>query len=391
MKALIVGAGNIGLGFLGHLLWKSGQFSIVFIETREDRVSVLNQEKSYAVVTVSNDGFKEEIVKPVRAILSTNKDSVVDAVVDADLILTAVGKQNLVHIAPYLSLGLVERLRRRPRTEMHVIVIACENVYDNTKYLENLILGHLPEKTRSLITDLVSFPCCMVDRIVPTAPKEIADRYSLAVAVEDFYQFVVDGAALKAPFSALEGVEISNNLSAKLEQKLFTLNMLHGIIGYWGHLAGCEFIHEAISDKRIMDLARGALAEVNEIISKRHSVISICEQNYYGENILRRFQNHNLKDPIKRVALQPIRKLGGDERLVKPAKLIIDDGRIPSNIATGIAAALHYKEENDSQSLELVNLIQQKGVEFTLQSVAGLISEHPLAKLLKADYLFKSL
>lgn len=391
MKALVIGAGNIGLGFLGYLLWKNGNFSITFLEAQKERVEVLNRERVYTVVTVADEGLKEETVGPVNAILSTEENSIVDAIVGADLILTAVGKQNLAYIAPHIATGLSERLRRRPRAEMHMIVIACENVYDNTRYLEELIFGHLSEDRQSQIRDLISFPCCMIDRIVPTTPKEIVEKYPLAVAVEDFFQFVVDGTALKTRFPTLCGVEISNDLPAKLEQKLFTLNMLHGVVGYWGHLAGYEFVHEAINNDHIMDLANGALAEVGTTIVKRHPTISAEEQFAYGEKIVRRFQNKNLKDPIKRVVLQPIRKLAGDERLVKPAKFILDDGRIPSHLATGIAAALHYREENDKQSVELANLVQQQGIELTLQKVAGLSSEHPLAQLLKADYLLSSL
>lgn len=391
MKALIVGAGNIGLGFLGYLLWKSGEFTITFLENRDDRVKVLNQEHAYTVLTVSNDGFREEVVDSVNAISSAEKDLVINAIVEVDLILTAVGKPNLMHIAPTLAAGLSERLRKRPRAEMHVIVIACENVYDNTKYLEELVLGELPIETRSIVTDLVSFPCCMVDRIVPTTPKEISDKYPLAVAVEDFFQFVVDGTALKAPFPALPGIEISTNLRAKLEQKLFTLNMLHGIVGYWGHLTGYEFVHEAVNDRRIADLAYEALREVGGMIARRHPAIGADEQRLYGKKIIKRFQNQNLRDPIKRVALQPMRKLGGDERLVRPAKYILEDDSIPASIATGIAAALHYRDETDSQSVELSKLIKQYGLELSLQKVAGLPLNHPLTKLLKSDYLFRAL
>ena len=62
MKALIVGAGNIGLGFLGHLLWKSGQFSVSFMETRADRVDVLNREHGFLdALNVDSDALNDEL------------------------------------------------------------------------------------------------------------------------------------------------------------------------------------------------------------------------------------------------------------------------------------------------------------------------------------------
>ncbi len=391
MNALVIGAGNIGLGFLGYLLWKSGQYSITFLETSLDRVAVLNKERAYTVLTVSNSGLTEEMVCPVKAISSLDRNEIIDAVVDADLILTAVGKQNLVHIALSLGAGLCERIKKRPRAELHLTLIACENVYDNTRYLEKLIFENVPKKYSKIMRDTMSFPCCMVDRIVPLIPKEIAQKYPLVVAVEDFFQFVVDGMALKASFPHIDGIEISSHLSAQLEQKLFTLNMLHGIVGYWGHLVGYEYVHEAMIDKTISALARGALREVGEVIVQRYPSIGIESQLLYGEKIMKRFQNHNLKDHIRRVALQPIRKLGGDERLVKPARLIFDSGRVPAHLATGIAAAFRYQESTDLQSLELAREISAHGIESTLQSVAGLSPKDPLFHLLKADYLLASL
>lgn len=390
-KALIIGAGNIGLGFLGHLLWKSGQFSVTFVETRPDRVATLNKEGAYTVVTVSNEGLREEIVGPVNAVAADDETAVTKAVVETDLVLTAVGKSNLASIATHLARGLGERLRRRPRAEMHLIVVACENVYDNTRELEALILAQLPEDRRNAVRDLISFPRCMVDRIVPTTPPEIARKYPLAVAVEDFFQFVIDGKDLKAPFPELEGVEISEDLPAKLEQKLFTLNMLHAIVSYWGHLAGYEFVHEAADDPRIADLARGALAEVRQTLVERHPTITSSDQTAYGAKIMERFRNRHLKDPIVRVAFQPIRKLGGDERLVKPALFTLASGRIPAHLATGIAAALRYRDDADPQSLELANAIRLYGVELTIKKVANLPPGHPLAQLLKADYLLSAL
>ncbi|MCL1855982.1 MAG: mannitol dehydrogenase, partial [Clostridia bacterium] len=44
MKAVVYGAGNIGRGFIGHLLYESG-FYTTFIEVNKAVVRKINQEK----------------------------------------------------------------------------------------------------------------------------------------------------------------------------------------------------------------------------------------------------------------------------------------------------------------------------------------------------------
>ncbi|MBI2048854.1 MAG: mannitol-1-phosphate 5-dehydrogenase [Candidatus Liptonbacteria bacterium] len=389
MRALVIGAGNIGLGFLGYLLWKSGLYEITFIEAQPERVKLLNDMREYVVVTVGSAGSREEVIGPVNAISALDSDAVMSAVVDADLVLTAVGKPNLIRVAPLLGEGLVQRLQLRPRSEMHLVVVACENVYDNTRYLEGLILEALPEEQRSSIHNLVSFPSCMVDRIVPSSTRDT--RHPLVVTVEEYFQFVVDGTALKGAFPAVPGIEISTSLPAKLEQKLFTLNMLHGIVGYWGTIAGYQFVHEAIGDSRVVELARGSLREVSQVLCSRHPSIDAASQEKYGETIIDRFRNPHLRDPLLRVTSQPIRKLGVEERLIKPARLALEQDLIPSHLATGIAAAFRYSNGEDAEAVRLSGRIRDEGIDRTIQNVAGLDQAHPLTQLIKADFLLSSL
>ncbi|HEY4514738.1 MAG TPA: saccharopine dehydrogenase NADP-binding domain-containing protein [Candidatus Paceibacterota bacterium] len=124
MKGLIFGAGNIGRGFLGLLLNHAG-FEVSFIDTDESKIDAINTEGEYPVMIVSAGGVSEQVVRGVRAIQATNMESVEQAIVGADLVLTAVGKTALKYVAPTLARGLLLRLRERPRDLIHVAVVAC--------------------------------------------------------------------------------------------------------------------------------------------------------------------------------------------------------------------------------------------------------------------------
>ncbi len=389
MNGLIFGAGNIGRGFLGLLLAKAG-YTVTFVDVDQVKVAALNTQREYPVYVVSEGGIAAEVARGVQALQARDTTAIVEAVVNADIVLTAVGKDALAYLAPSLAQGLQERIRRRPRSEAHVIVVACENVQDNTAFLREMVLKQVPVENRIRIDSAISFPNCVVDRIVPnTVPSR--DQNPIAVAVEDYFQLAVDGKALKAPFPNIAGVEVSDNLDATLEQKLCTLNMAHAIVGYYGYLKGYQFVHEAVVDTEIGDLLHGALDEVGVTIASRHQSIGLDAQKSYATKVVKRFRNPFLRDEIVRVARQPQRKLGADDRLVKPAVLTWAQGRIPAFLASGITAALHYDYDGDEQAKSLVGQIRERGIERVLHEVSGLSPESEVARLVKSDFLLRAL
>lgn len=389
MKGLVFGAGNIGRGFIGLLLANSG-FEITFVDVDPAKVSAIQAERGYPVFVVSESGIQEEVVRNAAAILAANTDDIERAVVEADIVLTAVGKDALKYLAPALARGLARRMKERPRDEMHVAVVACENVQDNTKFLLDLVLQHVADEVTPRLTDTISFPNCVVDRIVPNTLPKASDSV-LAVAVEEYFQLAIDGESLRGPFPDIAGIDISSNLSATLEQKLCTLNMAHAIVGYFGYLRGHQFVHEAVADGDISELLLGALSEVSATIAQRHACIPLGEQQEYAKKVVARFRNPHLRDEIVRVARQPRRKLGPEDRLIKPMILSAEQGSLPAFLAGGVTAALHYDYGADTEAQGLAASIRERGIERVLQEVSGISPQSDMGRLIKADFLLRAL
>src|SRR5260370_32302187 len=141
-KALIFGAGNIGRGFLGVLLRQSG-YSVTFVDVDRGRVDLINQYGEYPVFVCSKTRVTEQMVIDVSALHFSDTEGLTTAVCESDVILTAVGKSALQHVALPIAVGIVERNKRRPGHETHIVVIACENVHDNTAYLAGFVKSAL--------------------------------------------------------------------------------------------------------------------------------------------------------------------------------------------------------------------------------------------------------
>jgi len=78
----------------------------------------------------------------------------------------------------------------------------------------------------------------MMDRIVP--PKAASSSDPLAVTVETFSKWIIDQTQFKGQPPAITGVELTDNLMAFADRKLFTLNTGHAITAYLGQHAGVQ-------------------------------------------------------------------------------------------------------------------------------------------------------
>ncbi|ATF90614.1 mannitol-1-phosphate 5-dehydrogenase [Cedecea neteri] len=364
MKALHFGAGNIGRGFIGKLLADAG-LQLTFADVNQVVLDALNARHSYQVHVV---GEQQQIdtVSNVNAVSSIG-DDVVALIAQVDLVTTAVGPVVLERIAPTLAKGL--ELRRANGNDTPLNIIACENMVRGTSQLKEHVKKALSAEAWAWVEQHVGFVDSAVDRIVP--PSESATNDPLEVTVETFSEWIVDKTQFKGELPNIPGMELTDNLMAFVERKLFTLNTGHAITAYLGQLAGHQTIRDAILDEKVRAVVKGAMEESGAVLIKRYG-FEVDKHAAYIKKILGRFENPYLKDDVERVGRQPLRKLSAGDRLVKPLLGTIEYGLPHVNLIKGIAAAMHYHSEQDPQAQELKQLLADKGLQAALAEVSGL-------------------
>ena len=87
---------------------------------------------------------------------------------------------------------------------------------------------------------------------------------------------------------------------------------------------------------------------------------------------LAKLQSKEIVDFISRNARDPIRKLGPEDRLVGPSLIALKYGIIPEGLATAIAAAIFYENDQDSSAVTLKEIRKVKGVDYILDSICML-------------------
>ncbi|MGG5254684.1 mannitol-1-phosphate 5-dehydrogenase [Neobacillus sp. SM06] len=378
MLAVHFGAGNIGRGFIGNLLYHSG-YETCFIDVNSEIVDLLNERKEYRVV-LADPTQQEIVIKNVRAINSkTNPEQVIEAIAKADLLTTAIGPTILPLVSGLIAAGL----RRRIETsEKPLTIIACENMIGGTSLLKEKVYDKLNEEEKALFDQRFGFPDAAVDRIVPNQANE--DK--LMVKVEPFYEWVVEETKLTGEKPDIKGITFVPELVPYIERKLFTVNTGHALAAYFGYYYDIETINQAMDQSEIRELVEGALTESGEFLVKKYGFDQETHTNYI-KKIIKRFSNPYISDEVTRVGRSPIRKLGPNDRLVSPARQYSDlIGKEPVHLEKGIAAALLYDFTGDEEAVQIQKTIHEQGIEAAVQEYTKIDPTMPLFKGILEQY-----
>ena len=358
MKALHFGGGNIGRGFIGKILAEAG-YEVVFADINMTVIDRLNQDHGYTVHVVGEGVDQKETVKNVRGINSGDEAAVTAEISDATLVTTAVGPPVLEILAPLLARSLAARYRAGGAP---LNIIACENMVRGSSFLKEKVLAAAGDDA-ALIDANTGFVDCAVDRIVP--PVRGGDADPLAVTVEVFSEWIVDSTQFKGAVPAIAGMIATDKLMAFIERKLFTLNTGHTALAYFGQLAGKKTVGEAMQDDAVRQAAEAVMKESGAVLIRRYAFDPAAHRAYI-DRILKRFANPYLHDDIDRVARQPLRKLGAQERFIKPLNGMLEYDLPHDATVRAIAATLHYHNPDDPQAVEMQYYRQAHGIAATL-------------------------
>lgn len=373
-KAVHFGAGNIGRGFIGALFSQSG-YNVVFVDIADQIINQLNEEKEYNV-KLATDEQETLNIQNVSGLNNLNQENeVIEAIKEAAFLTTAIGPNILPRIAPLIAKGLAARVAAN---DERLYVIACENQISATDLLKGYTMEHLDEVAKVKVLANVAFLNSAVDRIVPIQNNQ----GSLEVLVEPYHEWVVE---TTEEIPHIEGMKIVPELAPFIERKLFTVNTGHAVIAYFGYLANKETIDQTLADEDIYNQVKATLRETGAYLINQYH-LDPEEHQKYIDKIISRFQNAHLNDSVTRVGRSPIRKLGPEDRLVRPALQAQKAGLAYTNLAKAIAAALHFDYKKDEEAVKLQTMIQERGLPYVLQEVCELEESSELAQEIIIHY-----
>ncbi|MGV1007876.1 MAG: mannitol dehydrogenase family protein [Dermatophilaceae bacterium] len=249
---------------------------------------------------------------------------------------------------------LVRGLQRRFRgCQAPITVLTCDNLTSNGTVLHRLVLDFtqaLPsaeaEPLAAWLDANVTFPCSMVDRIVPatTAPDRERAAAMLGlideglVVAEPFSQWVIeDRFAAARPAWENVGAQLTADVAPYELMKLRILNGSHSTLAYHGALSGYATIAETVADDALLDIARRLIREdvIPGLVAPDGTDLTA-----YGDTVLHRYENPALTHRTVQIAMDGSQKL--PLRLLGTIRTAVEQGRTTPYAARGVAAWMAY-------------------------------------------------
>jgi len=208
--------------------------------------------------------------------------------------------------------------------------------------------------------------------MVPVMTDDMREGNILRVWVEPFEELPVDRAAFVGEIPDLNGLVSYSPFGYYIKRKLFIHNMGHAMCAYLGWPKGCAYIYECVADTDIRAQAHAAMREAATALHSEYDISLEELLDRYIEDLLTRFGNRALGDTVTRVGLDPLRKLGSNDRLTGAALYCTRQSVVPYNIVKGIVAGLRYDNPADEAAMEMQSSINSEGIREFLERHCGL-------------------
>ncbi|WP_078044301.1 mannitol dehydrogenase family protein [Cellvibrio sp. PSBB023] len=285
-------------------------------------------------LTITEKGYCHD---PATGNLNLNHPDIIHDLQNLDKPVSAIG---------FLVAALQQRFNNNQKA---FTLLSCDNLPNNGEVLEKVV-SQFAEKVSPEFAQWIkanaTFPCTMIDRIVPATTdddrRDIEARLGLRdegmVVCEPFSQWVVeDKFADGRPEWDKVGVLLVEDVRVFEKIKLRLLNGAHSTMAYTGYLSGFDYISEVMEQPAFVNLVKTYMArEAGETVTAPAGF----DIEAYKQQLRDRFSNKALKHRTWQIAMDGSQKL--PQRLLETLReQLAGNGHIDI-LCLGVAAWIRY-------------------------------------------------
>lgn len=258
--------------------------------------------------------------------------------------------------SPRSAVGLIVHglARRRANGLGGLTLMSLDNLPANGRVLRGLVLAFAQALPDAALADWIaaecSFPCSMVDRIVPRTTG--ADRETVAAALgmhdawpvvaEPYIDWVLEDrfVAGHPAWPGVRYVSSAADVAAWERLKLRMVNGAHSALAYLGVVAGWPTVDAAMSQRALRRFVDTLLRDEVE-----PTLAGVAVPPGYRERLLQRFANPALAHRCAQIAMDGSQKI--PQRLLSTVRDRLAIGASIDRLALALAGWLHFLRGHD--------------------------------------------
>lgn len=320
-KAVVIGAGQTGRGFIAPILKENG-YQLTFVDKNEKLIQQLKNKKKYTIYYFGNE--KETEVISNFDCLHLKDPFVIEKLIEADVIFVSIFADNIKDLV-----GIFEEVSNLKKSKIQII--CCENGVDVKRPLIN-------SQINAVVSEGIIF-CTTL-----STPK------TLDLKSQYYPELPIDG-SVKGLNIEIQRMPLEKDFKSLIQRKIYTYNFISAVVAYLGSYLNYKSYGEAANDSHISDLIDRLVPILSSIIAQEYGVAH-SEQLLFTNLAVKKFKNTEIADTIYRNARQVSRKLTPDERLLTPLRLALKYHKDETAFELVIASALYYGHKYEKINIE---------------------------------------
>ena len=253
----------------------------------------------------------------------------------------------------YIVLGLRARIAANAGP---ITIMCCDNLPGNGHITQHLVMqftNACDKEVAAWISENVSFPNAMVDRITPVTTDKIRDILSAdfgiddawPVVCEDYLQWIIeDNFIAGRPAIETVGAQFVAEVDPYEKMKVRLLNGSHSALSYVSYLLGHREVDKAMADPLVSKFVR---AYMDECITPSVPDVPGIDLTAYKDKLISRFANPSISDQVQRLAEDGSQKIRN--AIVPPLEFQMEKGASVKWIALALAGWFRYLTGTDEQ------------------------------------------
>jgi mannitol-1-phosphate 5-dehydrogenase len=355
-----IGLGAVQSGLFLYEAYKSGNFSrFIICEVNKKLVDEIKNESGCLWInTAHNDRIERNCIKGIEIFDPGNPADALNisaAIKEADEISTALPSTDFYDMGEN---SVAKLLAANINNSKQQVIYTAENNNFAAEILHSAILKYTtPDKLSNL--NILNTVIGKMGGVIndEATIKEFGLKYitpgsKTAVLVEKFNDIIISRINLPGFKRGIEIFREKDDLLPFEEAKLFGHNAVHSMLGFFAWLRGYSYMSEIRNDDVLMGYGRKAFREesgaflLKKYKNNEDKLFTKTGFDFYGSDLLDRITNPFLRDEVKRICRDPLRKLQYNDRFAGTIREALKQDVIPGIISKAVLAGICYVIEN---------------------------------------------